>query len=107
MIDRYFDAYHAYLGDSVRTAHGVVMPVTMYGRKRHIRVQPVKSPAHCLWQRTMNHPMREICRRHYRAMINVEKRLRDENLASKLVFRFTTNLTWKFQSQRLRRSLNW
>ena len=93
MIDRYFDAYpgvRAYLDDSVRTAHETGYAITMYGRKRHIReFNQSNRQLIAFGERTaMNHPMQG-------------------SAADIIKIAFTTNLTWKFQSQRLRQSLRW
>jgi len=98
MIDRYFDAYpgvRAYLDDSVRTAHECGYAVTMYGRKRHIReFNQSNRQLIAFGERTaMNHPMQGSAADIIKiAMINVEKRLRDEGLTSKLILQIHDEL---------------
>ena len=98
MIDRYFDAYpgvRAYLDDSVRTAHETGYAITMYGRKRHIReFNQSNRQLIAFGERTaMNHPMQGSAADIIKiAMINVEKRLRDEGLASKLILQIHDEL---------------
>ena len=98
MIDRYFDAYpgvRAYLDESVRLAHERGWAVTMYGRKRHIREFAQKNKQLIAFgERTaMNHPMQGSAADIIKiAMIEVERRLREEGLKSKLVLQIHDEL---------------
>ncbi|EPD77719.1 DNA polymerase I [Atopobium sp. oral taxon 199] len=98
MIDRYFAAYpgvRAYLDESVRIAHKKGYAVTMYGRKRHIReFAQHNRQLIAFGERTaMNHPMQGSAADIIKiAMIRVEKRLREESLASKLILQIHDEL---------------
>ncbi len=98
MIDRYFEAYpgvRAYLDESVRLAHERGWAVTMYGRKRHIRefAQRNKQLVAFGERTAMNHPMQGSAADIIKiAMIEVEKRLREEGLRSKLVLQIHDEL---------------
>ncbi len=98
MIDRYFDAYpgvRAYLDESVRLAHERGWAVTMYGRKRHIREFAQKNKQLIAFgERTaMNHPMQGSAADIIKiAMVEVERRLREEGLKSKLVLQIHDEL---------------
>ena len=98
MIDRYFAAYpgvRAYLDESVRIAHEEGYAVTMYGRKRHIReFGQHNRQLIAFGERTaMNHPMQGSAADIIKiAMIRVEKRLRKEGCAAKLILQIHDEL---------------
>ena len=98
MIDRYFAAYpgvRAYLDESVRIAHEKGYAVTMYGRKRHIReFGQHNRQLIAFGERTaMNHPMQGSAADIIKiAMIRVEKRLRKEGCAAKLILQIHDEL---------------
>ncbi len=98
MIDRYFDAYpgvRAYLDESVRLAHERGWATTMYGRKRHIKEFRQKNKQLIAFgERTaMNHPMQGTAADIIKiAMVQVERRLREEGLASRLVLQIHDEL---------------
>ena len=98
MIDRYFDAYpgvRAYLDESVRLAHERGWATTMYGRKRHIKEFRQKNKQLIAFgERTaMNHPMQGTAADIIKiAMVQVERRLRKEGLASRLVLQIHDEL---------------
>ena len=98
MIDRYFDAYpgvRAYLDESVRLAHERGWATTMYGRKRHIKeFRQRNKQLIAFGERTaMNHPMQGTAADIIKiAMVRVERRLREEGLASRLVLQIHDEL---------------
>ena len=98
MIDRYFDAYpgvRAYLDESVRLAHERGWATTMYGRKRHIKEFGQKNKQLIAFgERTaMNHPMQGTAADIIKiAMVQVERRLREKGLASRLVLQIHDEL---------------
>ncbi|MDO4848833.1 MAG: DNA polymerase I [Coriobacteriia bacterium] len=98
MIDRYFEAYpgvRAYLDESVRSAKELGYATTMYGRKRHIReFRQSNKQLIAFGERTaMNHPMQGTAADIIKiAMARVERRLREEGLASKLVLQIHDEL---------------
>ena len=98
MIDRYFDAYpgvRAYLDESVRLAHERGWATTMYGRKRHIKEFRQKNKQLIAFgERTaMNHPMQGTAADIIKiAMVQVERRLREEGLVSRLVLQIHDEL---------------
>ncbi len=98
MIDRYFEAYpgvRAYLDESVRLAHERGWAVTMYGRKRHIReFQQKNRQLIAFGERTaMNHPVQGSAADIIKiAMAQVERRLADEGLKSKLILQIHDEL---------------
>ena len=98
MIDRYFDAYpgvRAYLDESVRLAHERGWATTMYGRKRHIKeFRQRNKQLIAFGERTaMNHPMQGTAADIIKiAMVQVERRLREEGLASRLVLQIHDEL---------------
>ena len=98
MINRYFAAYpgvRSYLDESVRIAHEKGYAVTMYGRKRHIReFGQHNRQLIAFGERTaMNHPMQGSAADIIKiAMIRVEKRLRKEGCAAKLILQIHDEL---------------
>jgi DNA polymerase-1 len=101
MIDRYFEAYpgvRAYLDRVVADAHRDGYAVTLFGRKRHI--PELRSPNYNLrsfGERTaMNHPMQGTAADIVKlAMIEVDRRLRDGGLASRMVLQVHDELVFE------------
>jgi DNA polymerase I len=104
MIDRYYAAYprvRAYLDETVAEAHRTGVAVTMFGRKR--RIPELKSNNFNLrsfGERTaMNHPMQGSAADIMKlAMIEVDRRLRSEELASRLVLQVHDELVFEAPS---------
>ena len=98
MIDRYFAAYpgvRAFLDEAVRVAHERGYAETLFGRKRHIReFQQRNRQLIAFGERTaMNHPMQGTAADIIKiAMVQVERRLHEEGLASKLVLQIHDEL---------------
>ena len=98
MIDRYFEAYpgvRAFLDEAVRLAHERGYAETLFGRKRHIReFQQRNRQLVAFGERTaMNHPMQGTAADIIKlAMVQVERRLHEEGLASKLVLQIHDEL---------------
>ncbi len=98
MIDRYFAAYpgvRAFLDEAVRLAHERGYAETLFGRKRHIReFQQRNRQLIAFGERTaMNHPMQGTAADIIKlAMVQVERRLHEEGLASKLVLQIHDEL---------------
>ncbi len=101
MIDRYYAAYprvRAYLDETVAAAHRDGFAVTMFGRKR--RIPELKSSNFNLrsfGERTaMNHPMQGSAADIMKlAMIEVDRRMRAEGLASKMVLQVHDELVFE------------
>jgi len=101
MIDRYFAAYpgvRAYLDRVVAEAHRDGWAVTLFGRKRHI--PELNSSNHNLrsfGERTaMNHPMQGTAADIVKlAMIEVDRRLRSEGFASRMVLQVHDELVFE------------
>ena len=98
MIDRYFEAYpgvRAFLDEAVRVAHERGYAETLFGRKRHIReFQQRNRQLVAFGERTaMNHPMQGTAADIIKlAMVQVERRLHEEGLSSKLVLQIHDEL---------------
>lgn len=98
MIDRYFAAYpgvRTFLDEAVRLAHERGYAETLFGRKRHIReFQQRNRQLIAFGERTaMNHPMQGTAADIIKlAMVQVERRLHEEGLASKLVLQIHDEL---------------
>ena len=98
MIDRYFEAYpgvRAYLDASVKSAHELGYATTLYGRKRHIRefAQHNKQLVAFGERTAMNHPMQGTAADIIKiAMVRVQRRLREEGLAARLVLQIHDEL---------------
>ena len=98
MIDRYFEAYpgvRAFLDEAVRLAHERGYAETLFGRKRHIReFQQRNRQLVAFGERTaMNHPMQGTAADIIKlAMVQVERRLHEGGLASKLVLQIHDEL---------------
>ncbi len=101
MIDRYFAAYpgvRAYLDKTVAFAHANLWVSTMYGRKRHVPdVAQRNANLRNFGERTaMNHPMQGSAADIIKlAMVAVDKRMREEGLASKLVLQIHDELDFE------------
>jgi DNA polymerase-1 len=101
MIDRYYAAYprvRAFLDETVAEAHRTGVAVTMFGRKR--RIPELKSSNYNLrsfGERTaMNHPMQGSAADIMKlAMIEVDRRLREEAFASRLVLQVHDELVFE------------
>ncbi|MCI2242569.1 DNA polymerase I [Adlercreutzia faecimuris] len=91
MIDRYFEAYpgvRSYLDDTVARAAEDGFAETMFGRKRHIpELKARNAQQRGFGERTaMNHPMQGSAADIIKmAMNEVDRRLREEGLAAKLM----------------------
>ncbi|HEY3318317.1 MAG TPA: DNA polymerase I [Coriobacteriia bacterium] len=109
MIDRYFDAYplvREYLDRVVAEAHRDGYAVTMFGRKR--RIPELNSANHNLrgfGERTaMNHPMQGTAADVVKlAMAEVDRRLRSEGLASRMVLQVHDELVFEAPPAELER----
>ena len=109
MIDRYFAAYprvRAYLDRVVAEAHRDGYAVTLFGRKRHI--PELSSSNHNLrsfGERTaMNHPMQGTAADIMKlAMIEVDRRLRAEGFASRMVLQVHDELVFEAPPAELER----
>ena len=101
MIDRYFAAYpgvRAYLDKTVAFAHANLWVSTMYGRKRHVPdVAQRNANLRNFGERTaMNHPMQGSAADIIKlAMVAVDRRMREEGLASKLVLQIHDELDFE------------
>jgi DNA polymerase-1 len=101
MIDRYYDAYprvRNFLDEQVALAHKQGWVATMYGRKRHIaEIHAKNRQLVAFGERTaMNHPMQGSAADIIKiAMVRVERRLREEGLASKLVLQIHDELDFE------------
>jgi len=101
MIDRYYAAYprvREFLDKTIAEAHRTGVAVTMFGRKR--RIPELKSSNHSLrsfGERTaMNHPMQGTAADIMKlAMIEVDRRLREEGLRSSLVLQVHDELVFE------------
>lgn len=101
MIDRYYDAYpdvRRYLDEAVAEAHRQGYSVTMFGRKR--RIPELLSSNYNLrsfGERTaMNHPMQGSAADIMKlAMIEVDRRLREEEFESRMVLQVHDELVFE------------
>lgn len=109
MIDRYYAAYpgvRAFLDETVAAAHRDGFAFTMFGRKRHI--PELRSSNHNLrnfGERTaMNHPMQGTAADIIKlAMIEVDKRLRAEGFASRMVLQVHDELVFEAPPEEVER----
>ena len=101
MIDRYFAAYpgvRRFLDDTVAEAHRAGYAETLYGRRRPIpELKSSNWNLRSFGERTaMNHPMQgtaaDIMKR---AMIEVDKRLREDGFASRMVLQVHDELVFE------------
>ena len=101
MIDRYFAAYpgvRAYLDRVVAEAHRDGWAVTLFGRKRHIpELLSSNYNLRSFGERTaMNHPMQGTAADIMKlAMIDVDRRLRAEGFASRMVLQVHDELVFE------------
>lgn len=101
MIDRYFAAYpgvRAYLDRLVADAHATGYAVTMFGRRRPIpELKSSNFNLRSFGERTaMNHPMQGTAADIMKlAMIEVDRRLREEGFASTLVLQVHDELVFE------------
>ena len=101
MIDRYYAAYprvRSFLDECVAEAHRTGVAVTMFGRKR--RIPELKSSNYnvrSFGERTaMNHPMQGTAADIMKlAMIEVDRRLREEAFAARLVLQVHDELVFE------------
>ena len=101
MIDRYYAAYprvRTYLDETVAEAHRTGFATTLYGRKR--RIPELVGGNHNLrafGERTaMNHPMQGTAADVMKlAMIEVDRRLREENFRSRMVLQVHDELVFE------------
>ncbi len=109
MIDRYYAAYpgvRSFLDETVAAAHRDGWAVTMFGRKR--RIPELKSSNYNLrafGERTaMNHPMQGSAADIMKlAMIEVDRRLRAEGYASRMVLQVHDELVFEAPSEEIPR----
>ncbi|WP_307739335.1 DNA polymerase I, partial [uncultured Parolsenella sp.] len=101
MIDRYFAAYpgvRAYLDRTVAEAKRNVWVETMFGRKRHVPdILARNANMRSFGERTaMNHPMQGTAADIIKlAMVAVDKRMREEGLASRLILQIHDELDFE------------
>lgn len=101
MIDRYFAAYpgvRRYLDDTVAAAHRDGYAVTLYGRRRRIpELASGNRNLRSFGERTaMNHPMQGTAADIMKlAMIEVDRRLRADGLASRMVLQVHDELVFE------------
>jgi DNA polymerase I len=109
MIDRYFAAYpkvREYLDRVVAEAHRDGYAVTMFGRKRHIpELNSSNYNLRSFGERTaMNHPMQGTAADIIKlAMIDVDRRLRADGLASRMVLQVHDELVFEAPPAELER----
>jgi DNA polymerase-1 len=109
MIDRYFEAYPGvrdYLDRTVADAHRDGYAVTLYGRRR--RIPELGSSSYNLrsfGERTaMNHPMQGTAADIMKlAMIEVDRRLRSDGFASRMVLQVHDELVFETPADELER----
>ncbi|MDZ4170435.1 MAG: DNA polymerase I [Coriobacteriia bacterium] len=101
MIDRYYAAYprvRLYLDETVASAHRDGFAVTMFGRKRRIpELLSSNYNVRSFGERTaMNHPMQGSAADVMKlAMLEVDRRLRTEGLASRMVLQVHDELVFE------------
>ena len=109
MIDRYFEAYpgvRAYLDDTVAKAAQDGYAETMFGRKRHIpELKARNAQQRGFGERTaMNHPMQGSAADIIKmAMNEVERRLREEGFAAKLMIQVHDELDFSVPADEVER----
>ncbi len=107
MIDRYFEAYpgvRAYLDKTVEDAKKNLWVETMYGRKRH--VQDIASTNFmsrgAAERNAMNHPMQGSAADIMKlAMIEVQKKLEEHKMKSKLILQIHDELDFEVPEDEL------
>ncbi|MBN2848679.1 MAG: DNA polymerase I [Coriobacteriia bacterium] len=106
-IDRYFAAYprvRAYLDETVAEAHKTGYAETLYGRRRPIpELKSSNWNLRSFGERTaMNHPMQGTAADLMKlAMIEVDRRLRAEHLASRMVLQVHDELVFEAPADEL------
>ena len=101
MIDRYFAAYprvRTFLDETVAEAHRTGYAVTRYGRRRHIpELRSSNYSLRSFGERTaMNHPMQGTAADIMKlAMIEVDRRIREEGLAARMVLQVHDELVFE------------
>jgi DNA polymerase-1 len=109
MIDRYFAAYpkvRAYLDRLIADAYANGYAVTMFGRRRPIpELKSSNFSVRSFGERTaMNHPMQGTAADIMKlAMVEVDRRLRQEGLASAMVLRVHDELVFEAPPEELDR----
>ncbi len=109
MIDRYFEAYprvRAYLDETVAEARKTGYAVTLFGRRRHIpELSSSNYNLRSFGERTaMNHPMQGTAADIMKlAMIEVDRRLRSEGFASRMVLQVHDELVFEAPASELGR----
>lgn len=109
IIDRYFAAYpkvRAYLDHLITDAHANGYAVTMFGRRRPIpELRNSNFTVRSFGERTaMNHPMQGTAADIMKlAMIEVDRRLREEGLASTMVLQVHDELVFEASPEELER----
>jgi DNA polymerase-1 len=109
MIDRYFAAYpkvREFLDETVSQAHQTGYAVTMFGRRRHIpELQSSNFNLRSFGERTaMNHPMQGSAADIMKlAMIEVDRRLREEGYASQMVLQVHDELVFEAPREEVER----
>ena len=109
MIDRYYDAYprvRIYLDETVADAHREGYAVTLYGRKRRIpELRSSNFNLRSFGERTaMNHPMQGTAADIMKlAMIEVDRRLRDEGFHSRMVLQVHDELVFEAPAEEIER----
>ena len=107
MIDRYFEAYpgvRAYLDRTVAEAKSNVWVETMFGRKRHVPdILARNANLRSFGERTaMNHPMQGSAADIIKlAMVAVDRRMRNEGLASRLILQIHDELDFEVPESEL------
>ncbi len=109
MIDRYYAAYpqvRAYLDETVAEAHRTGFAVTLFGRKRRIPELASRNfNLRSFGERTaMNHPMQGTAADIMKlAMIEVDRRLRAEGFASRMVLQVHDELVFESPAEEVER----
>ncbi|MHB1342395.1 MAG: DNA polymerase, partial [Coriobacteriia bacterium] len=109
MIDRYFAAYpgvRSFLDRTVAEAHKDGFAVTMYGRRRPIpELKSSNFNMRSFGERTaMNHPMQGTAADIMKlAMVDVDRRLRDEGFVSRMVLQVHDELVFEARPAELDR----
>ena len=101
MIDKYFEAYpgvRTYLDETVKFAERQSWVSTIYGRKRHVPdINNKNFAARSFAERTaMNHPMQGTAADIIKiAMIEVQRKLKENNMKSKLILQIHDELDFE------------
>ncbi|HEY5541614.1 MAG TPA: DNA polymerase I [Coriobacteriia bacterium] len=109
MIDRYYAAYpgvRTYLDETVASAHREGFAVTLFGRKRRIpELSSSNFNLRSFGERTaMNHPMQGTAADIMKlAMIEVDRRLREEGFRSRMVLQVHDELVFESPAEEIER----